>query len=43
MKDQLDPKRISRGAWVVQSVERPASAQVMISWFVVRAPCQALC
>ena len=24
----------SRGAWVAQSVERPTSAQVMISWFM---------
>ena len=31
------------GTWVVQSVKRPALAQVMISWFVVQAPCQALC
>ena len=26
------------GAWVVQSVERPTSAQLMISWFVSWRP-----
>ena len=26
------------GAWVARSVERPASAQVMISWFVSSSP-----
>ena len=28
----------SRGAWVAQSVRRPTSAQVMISWFVGSSP-----
>ena len=27
-----------RGAWVVQSVKRPTSAQVMISWFMSLGP-----
>ena len=27
-----------RGAWVAQSVERPTSAQVTISWFVSSSP-----
>ena len=31
------------GAWVAQSVERPLSAQVMISWFVDLSPASALC
>ena len=26
------------GTWVAQSVERPTSAQVMISWFVSSSP-----
>ena len=26
------------GAWVAQSVERPTSAQVMISWFMGSSP-----
>ena len=26
------------GAWVAQSVKRPTSAQVMISWFVGSSP-----
>ena len=29
---------LSRGAWVAQSVKRPTSAQVMISWFVGSSP-----
>ena len=29
---------MNRGAWVAQSVERPTSAQVMISWFVGSSP-----
>ena len=28
----------ARGAWVAQSVTRPTSAQVMISWFVGSSP-----
>ena len=28
----------NRGAWVAQSVERPTSAQVMISWFMSLSP-----
>ena len=28
----------TRGAWVAQSVEHPASTQVMISWFVSSSP-----
>ena len=28
----------TRGAWEAQSVERPTSAQVMISWFVGSSP-----
>ena len=31
------------GTWVTQSVGQPTSAQVMISQFVVGAPCWALC
>ena len=31
-------KRLTRGAWVAQSVELPTSAQVMISWFVSSSP-----
>ena len=31
-------KRVTRGAWGAQSVERPASAQVMISRFVSSSP-----
>ena len=31
-------KCISWGAWVAQSVERPTSAQVMISWSVSSSP-----
>ena len=27
-----------QGAWVAQSVKRPTSAQVMISWFVGSGP-----
>ena len=27
-----------RGAWVARSVERPTSAQAMISWFVSSSP-----
>ena len=30
--------RISRGAWVAQSVKRPTSAQVMLSRFVSSSP-----
>ena len=30
--------RRSQGAWVAQSVERPISAQVIISWFVSSRP-----
>ena len=33
-----DLKLINRGAWVAQSVERPTSAQVMISWSVGSSP-----
>ena len=29
---------MTRGAWVAQSVKRPTSAQVMISWFVSSSP-----
>ena len=36
-------KHRSWGAWVTQSVERPTSAQVMISWFVSSSPTLALC
>ena len=28
----------NRGAWVVQSIEHPTLAQVMISWFVGSSP-----
>ena len=38
LKAQLSTKRKIRGAWVAQSVERPASAQVMISQFVGSSP-----
>ena len=31
-------KKNFRGAWVAQSVERPTSAQIMISWFVGLSP-----
>ena len=31
-------KEEERGAWVAQSVKRPALAQVMISWFVGSSP-----
>ena len=34
----LVEKEISRGAWVAQSVKRPTSAQVMISWPVSSSP-----
>ena len=36
--------KLSWGAWVVQSVKRPTSAQVTISWsgLYVRAPREAL-
>ena len=34
----LMKKRISRGTWVAQSVERLTSAQVMISRFVSSSP-----
>ena len=30
--------KTERGAWVAQSVGRPTSAQVMISWFVSLSP-----
>ena len=29
---------LKRGTWVAQSVERPTSAQVMISWFMGLSP-----
>ena len=29
---------LSRGAWVAQSVQRPTSAQVMISWSMSSSP-----
>ena len=31
-------RRVHQGAWVAQLVERPASAQVTISWFVSLSP-----
>ena len=31
-------QRISRGAWAAQSVKRPTSAQIMISWFTGSSP-----
>ena len=34
----LSKINIYRGAWVVQSVKRPTSAQVMISWSVSSSP-----
>ena len=30
------------GTWVAQLVERPTSAQVMVSWFVVLSPALGL-
>ena len=38
--DQVDPfiKKSLRGSWVAQSVERPTSAQVMISQLVISSP-----
>ena len=36
-KDELK-KKITRGAWVAQSVKRPTSAQVMISRSVNSSP-----
>ena len=38
-KEHLQLKgRLSKGAWVAQSVKRPTSAQVMISQFVGSSP-----
>ena len=31
-------EQLGRGAWVAQSVKRPTSAQVMVSWFVSSNP-----
>ena len=40
----IKTKRNSRGAWVARSVERPTSAQVMISQSVSSSPARrALC
>ena len=35
---EMPQKETTWGAWVAQSVKRPTSAQVMISWFVSSSP-----
>ena len=34
----MEESQKKRGTWVAQSVERPTSAQVMISWFMGSSP-----